>query len=641
MKPLATTLSFAALALFAVDLRWPFARRVADTVEAMRQGRAHRVHAARAWVPLPEDTASRQPWRVAEEGDVSHVVVHSVRFDLRGESVTTASDAPDEPIADAVRVERGWVFVTHGGGVYASESFSGRLRALGPEVLCPGEHLVRVQRSFGRAVIHGRGGLYETDGATLVRIDEEGVNARAWQSPTHGAMIVRHRTIRVTEDGGRTWRDSALTNDRDVAIDLLGRSDGVFAYTTRGWHKLDLGGAAPIPVDRAEVFARERGWAPSAELSQRLVHEASRSFTRVFAVSRECNQDTHVETPPSGASATSEVAPPLAEVTEGEPEVPVVPAGRAAPLGAGAVQSHGRTGDGAAVLAANHRGRDALFARGEDDDGSFVLNAIGASRPGDRPLVATRRGVLVAREARVFLGPLEWLGATGSRAIAAPLDLIATAAVGFARRDGGAVVSVDLSRPAVGVTTSPLHTPYEDAVTVRWLIELSPAGEVRHERFLVPDDAPGVFVGLGERDARVGFVTARRDDANEMTFLPIEGPDEPFGRWDVATVPAPCASSRASVKLHTFRGFGAIDAFPHRITVTVGGAEVDFARPAHAVYGLSDAATCLRGVWGTLDNSTGVVRVNARGGRLVGTYDDGRHVAPLDPVTVHAQGTAP
>lgn len=644
MKPLATTLSLGALALFAVDLRWPFARRIEGAVEAMRQERAQRTQASRAWNPVPDDTESRQPWRVAEDGDVSHVVVHSVRFDLRGGSVTAASDVPDGPIADAVRVERGWVFVTHGGGVYASETFTGRLRALGAQVVCPGEHVARVQRSFGRAVIHGRG-LYESDGATLVRVDEEGVSARAWQSPTRGAMIVRHRTIRVTDDGGRTWRDSAVTNERDVAIDLIGRPEGVFAYTTRGWERLDLGGAPPARAEHAQVFASERAWAPSAELSQTLVRAASRSFTRVFADSRECNPGERDVTHARTQGASFELAPPLAPVDEGTAEMPVVPAGRAAPLGAGAAQSHGRTGDGAAVLAASHGGRDVLFARGEDDDGGFTLSAIRASRPGDRPLVATRRGVLVARAARVFLGPIEWLSAAGSRAITPPLDLVVTSAVGFARRDGGAVVSVDLSRPSVGVTTGPLHTPYEDAVTLRWLVELSPAGEVRRERFVVPEDVPGVFVGMGERDARVGFVTARRDDANEMTFHPIEGADEPFGRWDVTTVPAPCApASPRSVRLHTFRGFGATDAFPHRITVTLGGREVDFARPAHAVYGLAttspDATTCLRSVWGTLQEPTvGTVRVNARGGRLVGTYDDGRHVATLDPVALHEHPT--
>jgi hypothetical protein len=434
-----------------------------------------------------------------------------------------------------------------------------------------------------------------------------------------------------------------------VAIDLLGRSDGVFVYTTRGWLRLELGGSAHAPVDHAEVFARERAWAPSAELSERLVRATERGFTRVFAESRECNPGERPAThDPAWVGATAEVAPPLAPVDERTPELTAVPAGRSAPLGAGAAQSHGRTGDGAAVLAVSHRGREALFARGEDDDGSFTLSEVRASQPGDRPIVATRRGVLVARASRAFfMGPLEWLGVTGSRTITPPLDLVVTSAFGFARRDGGAVVSVDLSRRSVGVTTGPLHTPYEDAVTLRWLIELSPVGEVRRGRFTVPEDVSGVFVGIGERDARVGFVTARRDDANEMTFHSIEGADEPFGRWDVATVPAPCApSSPRSVRLHTFRGFGAVDAFPHRITVTVGGHEMEFLRPAHAVYGLAEtspeAPTCLRSVWGTLDErSVGAVRVNARGGRLVGTYDDGRHVAPLDPVTMHGPGAGP
>jgi hypothetical protein len=128
-----------------------------------------------------------------------------------------------------------------------------------------------------------------------------------------------------------------------------------------------------------------------------------------------------------------------------------------------------------------------------------------------------------------------------------------------------------------------------------------------------------------------------------LTFLALDGAEEPYGVWSIANVPAVCGARDAmAARLHLLHGDDEGDghaAFSATIGPQFDGPEYASDRLATFERG-ARGATCVRRVWGVrqigdaqdadgsyVDDLWGAFRLTARGGRLVAVSDDGRTVA--------------
>ena len=121
------------------------------------------------------------------------------------------------PIAKAMEVPGGWVFVTRNGAVAASDTFLGRLRNLG--------HLPRMESphpSNGRVALVGAdGSLWTTDGREPLRRSNLPwrVVAAAFQDTGFGAALRDDGAVVMTHDGGATWSPVDLLGEQAWDVD--------------------------------------------------------------------------------------------------------------------------------------------------------------------------------------------------------------------------------------------------------------------------------------------------------------------------------------------------------------------------------------------------------------------------------------
>ncbi len=139
-----------------------------------------------------------------------------------GRVVSAADDAPEEGIAAQTLTARGWAFLTPRGRVFASDSFTGRLRRLG---VAPYGSVFK-RASQGRAVLRAPGGSWlGTDGRaplTSLRAPPGALDV-AFGDASRGAAVVEGGALLRTSDAGTTWHRV----DGPTAWSVAGRGGAV------------------------------------------------------------------------------------------------------------------------------------------------------------------------------------------------------------------------------------------------------------------------------------------------------------------------------------------------------------------------------------------------------------------------------
>lgn len=681
MRPVVIAL---ALLVGCVDATRPVARGTASAVSRERAAAETTEAQRRALLPRLPDDQRRDARIVGREGAVQHAVVGPLRYDLAGGVATAAEDVTAHPIAFARRATRGWVFVTDHDEVYASPTFTGALRALRsfgcdtPPTPPPAPAQARrnpgmvglagidpsyvvqpeppdlrpvVWGSRGRVAFSLRGRALWSDGASLRAVEVPGLVALAWRDDAHGAMIVGYRTLRATSDGGATWRDVAL--GEAAPLDLSG-DDGTLTVTTSAGRRVlrDDGSLADAPeaVPSAEPSCRRLEALGPATLAL-----FGRGYTRVAAARAEC------VSPP--AMARWEMARIVALLPRGgEDEMPSwsVPRGRPAPLGTLRSRAFMNTSGVPAVVSATRPDAPApghpitLAWRGEDDRGPFSVR-VATAAPREIPtsaawrlVAATRAGLVVEvaalpdgavpnddTDATGLTTNLFWFAAAGVRRLHVGLDG-ERHPVGVALGDGGAVL-LSRDQPASGKD----HCERRRVVAPpgrSFALRLDAGGAVVARRDVVTGETFQPLVGLGQVGDRWGVVLG---DGASLTLLPLDGGSVPFGAWQAGDMPAVCRAGAAE-RLHLLGGLSE-DEYEVGLPVTIGpqGDGPNFAEARLVTLERSGERVCVRRIWGVqrLDNLSdkgedlgdlyGAARFTARGGRLVGPFDDGRRIATV------------
>ncbi|MDO9019592.1 MAG: hypothetical protein Q8S73_28975 [Deltaproteobacteria bacterium] len=222
---------------------------------------------------------------IREEPDGSwDVVVGGLRANVRDADVKLARDAFATPIAAAVPVASGWVFVAHDGTAARSETFLGPLERVGsfPGVTEPaGEPVGPALRGSGRAALVDRHGVvWTSDGSRpfeRLAADPPGPATQClFASETVGAAVLVGGDAYVTRDAGRTWaratgwpstvnlavRDGRLTSDRliDAVVDdgaarFVGVPNGASREREPDPEALDLGAIDALRRARNPLLA--------------------------------------------------------------------------------------------------------------------------------------------------------------------------------------------------------------------------------------------------------------------------------------------------------------------------------------------------------------------------------------------------
>lgn len=679
MKRRALVAAFALLGC--ADLAHPFHRAVAPSVRRAQASEQTRL-GGRASIAATELGI---PVVVAAEGDLRHVLVGPLRVDVQGERVTPADDAAPNTLQYALRGPRGWLFATVEGDLYASERFTGRLRPLrrlgmlraavrpvefgvvddqngyveeGPEPppppVDPRFPLVpEVFPSVGRIALRVpfAGEILWSDGLSLHTLDLPGAVALAWSSESRGAAIVEHRRLVATRDGGHTWREVDLGDE--LPRTLEGRDDGLFVETSAGMRRLG---------DDDALTPAAHGHAPDAPTVQTALPPAlllARAYDRVAS--------------PEGAPLTPYAtgdfpwrpqgfAVRLPErVSPHDVHETVLPRGVASPFGTTRSRCVANAGYFPAVVSVT--GADApstarpmtVAWRGEDARGPFSSRL--TLRPTDavpeathwETVTATRSALLVktsvedplAREgdlgARAIA--LDWLSPSGARRLELGLSSVSEAE-GLPLDDGGAVLLVHANH-AMLYSDGP-HPARPLIANTACVVVLAPDGRVRARRCEAFHWLERRVVGLGERNQSWGLVMDDTAAARGLTFVALDGTRSPFGAWNDGSVAVCDAPSENTQRLHLMLGdpTGFLgDAMSTAIQV---GEQPDRDRFAylrvvtfeHAAQG---GPTCVRRVWSTrwLGNTDdqrarwAALRLAARDGHLVGTFDDGQTIAAV------------
>jgi hypothetical protein len=504
----------------------------------------------------------------------------------------------------------------------------------------------------GRIAFSLRGVALWSDGATLHTVDAPGLRALLWRNEEHGAMIAAHGTLRTTHDGGATWRDVPLGDA--APLDLSSDGGALVVTTSEGRRTLrDDGTLAPTAPPLA-LRASPCATLLSVPASVHSLFE--RGYTRVDAARAECV--TPPTEPASWEPPTVVVHLPRAGGPD-QMESWVTPRGRPAPLGPPRTLTVVNTVGVPALVSATRPGDPStghpmtLAWRGEDERGAFSVR-ISITAPREIPvtaswrLVAATRAGLLVEAAAVADGTtpnadidltqcppdLFWFSAAGER------RLHVTPAgdehpVGLALPDGGAVV-LWRDEPRVhedsceGATVA--APPGESVV-----LHLDASGGVVARRNVFTSGARRPLIGLGQSGERWGAVVA---DGAALTLLPLDGGSVPFGAWSLGDTARACGATVGD-RLHLLGGM--TDEHDDDLAVTIGpqGDGPNFAEPRLLTLERAGGGACVRRVWGvqrlydTADEDTGedpgerfgAVRFTARGGRLVGPFDDGRRIA--------------
>jgi hypothetical protein len=667
-------LSLAALVALVgcVDASRPVSRAVATTVTRERVRDEAASQARRSALPTIPHVQRERPRPVLTEGGVTHALAGPLRVDLRGDVAAPSEDVPDVPIVGAARGARGWVFVT-ATEAYASETFTGRLRLLrsfacdaGGEQVSPHDRAaIELHVSAGRvALTVPEYGAFTSDGASLEAIAVPGAVASAWRDVSRGAVIVEHRALKVTSDGGRSWRDVDTRGELPVMVE--GTADRLTLTTERAAWRIDEEAAALVALP---VSPTEPACAPERPLTEALAPLYERGYERAPTVpstetcaAQRARRGNGWMAPGLGVSLRgARRIPP--EERGGGPELWRFEQTVAAPFGSPWVRSYVDTTFAPVVMRVTRRMegvyRGGLQWRGHDGLGAFRGAATVQTPPETPPegrwwlLAATRRGALIQLDAlppgrrfspdgsapEVTGFALFWATPTGFRRVALDADL-SLEVTGVVPDDQGGVVVVggelieraEACRPDIRTWTRRiLHA-----------LHIGPDGALLAARSVV--DAPSVrsVVGVGQRGAQWGLVVAERATPERLRLLSFDGAAGDFNLGSSAEPVSVCATaSDAAVRLHQL--FAPID--DGRAGVILGGqphnSTEPVAFPRVVTFEEAGGRTCLRRVWGVqrceevelspenFRTVYGALHLEANAGRLVGTYDDGRRVATL------------
>ena len=199
-----------------------------------------RVNSAARVVLVPQ--LGRLAW-VGEESGTRRYLFGSLRVEITARGVEVSRMRFGTPIAAATQTARGWVFVAQDGVVAASDTFVGDLRRLGQTAVFapPGARWSR-----GRAVIADASGvLLTTDGASplasMPGLSGRLVDSAVFVDAEHGAAVTRDGALLFTQNGGGAWRALQLAGAVPVAVDRA--DEALLVVTSTGTTRLDANGA--------------------------------------------------------------------------------------------------------------------------------------------------------------------------------------------------------------------------------------------------------------------------------------------------------------------------------------------------------------------------------------------------------------
>jgi len=652
-----------------VDASRPVSRAAAGAVTRERARDLATERARRAALqPVPHAQRER-PRQVLTEGGVTHTLAGPLRVDVQGDDATPAEDVPDAPIAAATRGERGWVFIT-ATAAYASATFTGRLRLL-RSFACEGDDGTRpigaraaleLHVSAGRVALtvleHG---TFWSDGQTLTALDVPGAVASAWRDVSRGAVIVSHRALKVTPDGGRTWRDVDVRGELPVMV--AGSADGFTVTTDRGARRVDEealalvpagppAAEAPCPPDRrVEALASlyERGYerAPSPTPEETCARQTARRRNGWTPLAF----DVALRGVHHRSSDDADYAPWRFDRTT------------AAPFGDPRARVFVDTALAPVVMRAmarwSHRYAGGLQWRGHDAAGQFRGAATVRTPPKSPPetpwrlLAATRRGALVRLDAlppgarfspdgaspEVTSAALFWATPTGLRRV--PFDPARSLEmVGAVPDDRGGVVAFGLEALELWEHCVPNSHVWRKELL--HALHIGPDGALLGARVVVDQAAVRTVVGVGQRGDRWGLVVAERETPGALHLLPFEGGVADFGLWALEATPRVCDVAAGEVaRLHVLFDADSDGSAGVFVGVRAENAQEPMALTRVVTLERAGESACVRRVTGVQQvedielspenfrSAHGALHLDANGGRLVGTYDDGRRVAPL------------
>jgi len=483
-------------------------------------------------------------------------------LDLLGDEARVAQDAPEDGFLHARPAARGWVFLTEDGALWTSERFVGRLRALAPGGCATLQRTLPA--SVGRVVVEDPGrGLLWSDGEVLRALDMAGATSLAWHGVSLGAAIVQHGALRVTTDGGTSWRAVDLGAEAPVMVG--GVVSGLYAYTTAGWLRILPDGSL-----RAEAHAPE---AETRFEDRDSLHEPAIERLR----------DARFEPVPVANSAVCEGIGRATLNWEGvfrmehphersrgmwrvrEPPMRLDPIGTASELtrfwayeATGPLAVRADTADGwGGPVTFTWRARDALGAFSTrvrtvipPSFGGFMPRLLVATRVG--ALVSTGRGRLAGSPPRPRTDlerALWWFTASGARRVGEAESIDGALAHGVALEDGGAVIVTRRHEEA-----SDAEPPSSELTPPRLYValRLSPTGAVLQRRLFgvraypAPDDS---VLGLADQGGRWGVAMIYPAEAG-LTIHELDGTVRTFGRRDVPVQGQICGATRGPLRIH-------------------------------------------------------------------------------------------
>ncbi len=485
--------------------------------------------------PGPRPVALRMPYPrvacdrvevLAERADGSRdVLCGTVRETLPAEgTATVAAERFVGQVVSATPVARGWVFVTEDGTVTRSDTFTGPLRLLG-RVPCVA---VRGQ-SVGRAVLlDGHGEVWTTDGGPLMNWTlPRRVRSIAFDSETHGAVVLDRGELFVTNNAGDEWVRFDLQGA--VAARVTVDHRGVLqASTTDGTQSivgLGVSGVGRCSGDAGATSLGRFGWGTDAQASQVSVRAqevfevgtsddrceqtgaALRGGSRVDFHGYHCSFSGARRAPAGARPATPDPLRWVFVETATEHVEAEVTSGA----------------DSALIVRLMWRGRDARGAF----TGQSGPTLAGMTRPlpggGLQVEAVSREGLLLVSPGHDALlwarrgGPIGFVATVADYCLEAPASLAA-------------------ERPGGGVVWARWHQMGDEAIVTA--LEVGPDGVVRRRRTLA---IPRIeTVGLGRWDGVMGVVAWSSGEFAATTFYPLDAsPPRELPAWPL-TPPHAC-----------------------------------------------------------------------------------------------------
>lgn len=586
--------------------------------------------------PLPDDVAGSSPVQcAAQRADLRLCWVHGVRFTatIPGDSLSVARERSTEAISGAFGTARGWVFLTASGRALVSDTFLGPMRA----VALPACGHRAPRFGLGRAVQFVGDVPYEIDpGRGRVPLHAPArVDELLFCDARSGAAIDRDGALFRTRDGGAHWQPVSLQASpgrRDVAHSL-DCADGVRVRLTRGWARFD-----DDPRDALVPAAGPPRVEPRADDARVLRERFDELAVTPAPLCDDPEPEAPWDPPRARFSLRHRGEPVRSPLFRGSDVLALQP-----PDGACAGISPPAVGPMVARL--RWRGRD---ARGAFTGAADVLTSIGADGAQEFAVFASS-ALSVSRDGALLDTPeghQRWV--QGTRRTELALFEAGLLISSGARLDDGTLLLVGFERGSE--ETQPDQVGDSRRGRHAFVLGRLGADGAMTSRAWSVHDAEAWIVGPAELAGRLGLAVV--DRRNVGRFLPMEGDDavalgplpveRPQGSADddPPIHPPPqvrvCGVSDASApRLHVFPRMRDPDGDSPPITLAPTIGSSDRFQTSHAVYELRGGALCARTIdafeTGQYDREgsrgpgepDGAVHLEARGGELDGTLDNG------------------